>query len=143
MLFQSVTSRTAGFNTVEIGPLTNGTILLLIVLMSLGASPGSTGGGVKTTERSLAGLARLESLQGKRAGSAYRRTIPSDALTRTVSMVFASRVFVALAWSLRLISGGGTLAPRETRPLFAAYLFETVSAFGTVGLSMGGDTQAR
>ena len=52
-LFQSVTPRTAGFNTVDIGALTNATILLMLILMFIGASPGSTGGGVKTTSAAL------------------------------------------------------------------------------------------
>lgn len=136
-LFQSVTPRTAGFNTVEIGALTNATILLLVVLMFVGASPGSTGGGVKTTSAAILVLLVWNRLRGNEQVGACRRTIPSDILNRTLSIVFASGVSVALIWSILLIAGGGTLPPAQTRPLFVEYLFETVSAFGTVGLSMG------
>lgn len=136
-LFQSVTPRTAGFNTVEIGMLTNATILLLIVLMFVGASPGSTGGGVKTTSAAVLALLVWNRLRGNEQVEVWRRTVPFDILNRTVSIVFASVVSVALIWSILLIAGGGTLPPERTRSLFVEYLFETVSAFGTVGLSMG------
>jgi len=135
--FQSVTPRTCGFNTVDIGLLTNATILLLIVLMFIGASPGSTGGGVKTTSAALLFLMIWNRMKGNEEVSLFNRTIPKEIITRTISIIFASAFSVSIITSILLITGGGNLTPIESRHLFVEYLFETVSAFGTVGLSMG------
>lgn len=136
-LFQSVTPRTCGFNTVDIGGLTNATLLLLIVLMFIGASPGSTGGGIKTTSTSLLLLMIWHRLKGNEEVNLFSRTIPREVVSRTVSIIFASAFSVSVVTSILLIAGGGNLAPLESRHFFVEYLFETVSAFGTVGLSMG------
>jgi trk system potassium uptake protein TrkH len=135
-LFQSVTPRTAGFNTVDIGILMNPTILLLIILMFIGASPGSTGGGVKTTSGALLGLLIWNRIKGNEEVSVFNRTIPREIIGRTISIIFASAFSVAIIWSVLLIAGG-TPDPVESRHFFVEYLFDTVSAFGTVGLSMG------
>jgi trk system potassium uptake protein len=136
-VFQSVTPRTAGFNTVDIGFLTNATILLMIVLMFIGASPGSTGGGVKTTSAALLVMLMWNRMKGSVEVNIFNRTIPREIVSRTVSIIFASAFSVAIIWSVLLIAGGGKLPTPETRSLFVEYLFDTVSAFGTVGLSMG------
>lgn len=137
-LFQSITPRTCGFNTVDIGRLTNATILLMIVLMFIGASPGSTGGGIKTTSFALLLMMIWGRFRGMDRVSMYHRTIPEEILTRTISIVFASAFSVFLITSvLLLLSSGEHLPPAESRHFFVEYLFETVSAFGTVGLSMG------
>ena len=136
-LFQSVTPRTAGFNTVDYGILTNATILLTIVLMFIGASPGSTGGGVKTTSAALLVMLMWNRVKGSVDVNIFNRTIPREIVGRTVSIIFASAFSVAIIWSVLLIAGGGRLPTPETRSLFVEYLFDTVSAFGTVGLSMG------
>jgi len=136
-LFQSVTPRTAGFNTVDIGALANATILLLIVLMFIGASPGSTGGGVKTTSAALLTMLMWNRLKGNLDVNIFNRTIPREIISRTVSIIFASAFSIAIIWSVLLIAGEGRLPPLESRHFFVEYLFDTVSAFGTVGLSMG------
>ena len=136
-LFQSVTPRTAGFNTVDIGALTNATLLLMIILMFIGASPGSTGGGVKTTSAALLGLLMWNRLKGNTDVNVFTRTIPREIVGRSVSIIFASAFSVAIIWAVLLISGEWHLPPLETRSHFVEYLFDTVSAFGTVGLSMG------
>jgi trk system potassium uptake protein TrkH len=137
VFFQSVVPRTAGFNTVDIGFLTNATILLMIILMSIGASPGSTGGGVKTTSASLLFLLMWARLRGNEEVNVFRRTIPKEIISRTIAIIFASGFAVSLVTSVLLFTSAGDLAPLETRRFFVEYLFETVSAFGTVGLSMG------
>ncbi|NWF92877.1 MAG: hypothetical protein HXY46_08165 [Syntrophaceae bacterium] len=136
-LFQSITPRTAGFNTVEINALTNATILLLLTLMFVGASPGSTGGGVKTTSGALLILMIWNRLKGNEEVNIFNRTIPRENVSRTLSIIFASAFSVSLITSVLLVSGAGNLAATESRHFFVEYLFETVSAFGTVGLSMG------
>jgi trk system potassium uptake protein TrkH len=135
--FQSVTPRTCGFNTVDIGILTNATILFLIVLMFIGASPGSTGGGVKTTSAALLILMIWNRLKGNEEVNIFNRTIPREIVSRTISIIFASAFSISIITSVLLIAGGGNLPPTGSRHLFVEYIFETVSAFGTVGLSMG------
>jgi trk system potassium uptake protein TrkH len=135
--FQSVTPRTAGFNTVDIGTLSNATLLLMIILMFIGASPGSTGGGVKTTSAALLVMLIWSRLKGSLDVSLFNRTIPREVISRTISIIFASAFSVAIIWSVLLIAGEGNLPPLESRQHFVEYLFDTVSAFGTVGLSMG------
>ena len=136
--FQSVTPRTAGFNTVNIGQLTNPTILVMIILMFIGASPGSTGGGIKTTSFALLLLMIWNRLKGQEQVNVFNRTIPGEILTRTIAIIFASAFSIILITSILLLFGGvGNLPPLESRHFFVEYLFETVSAFGTVGLSMG------
>lgn len=136
-LFQSVTSRTSGFNTVDIGQLTNATILLLMGLMFIGASPGSTGGGIKTTSFTLLLMMIWNRIQGSEQVTIFNRSIPEEITTRTISIVFASAFSVALISSILLFGSPDSLPPASSRHLFVEYVFETVSAYGTVGLSMG------
>ena len=136
-LFQSITPRTAGFNTVDIGLLTNETILLMMILMFIGASPGSTGGGVKTTSAALLVMLMWNRLKGNLDLNIFNRTIPREIVSRSISIIFASALSIAIITSVLLIAGGGNLPPMESRHYFVEYLFDTVSAFGTVGLSMG------
>jgi trk system potassium uptake protein len=135
--FQSVTSRTAGFSTVDIGALANETILVLLILMFMGASPGSAGGGIKTTSAALLFLLMWSRAKGREEVSIFRRTIPREAISRMIAIIFASGFSIFLITSVLLLTAGGTLPVPEARHFFVEYLFETVSAFGTVGLSMG------
>jgi len=135
--FHSVSSRTSGFNTVDISQLTNATLLLLIILMFIGASPGSTGGGIKTTSFTLLLMMIWNRLRGSEQVNIFNRTIPAEILTRTLAIVFTSAFFVFVITSILLLwANESGMHPVETRHLFVEYLFETVSAFGTVGLSM-------
>lgn len=136
-LFQSVTPRTCGFNTVEIGALTNATILLMLVLMFIGASPGSTGGGVKTTSIALLLLMFWNRLKGNDEVNLFERTIPRENVSRIISIIFASAFCIFIISSFLLITCPSSLSQGESRRFFVEYLFETISAFGTVGLSMG------
>ncbi len=135
--FQSVTPRTAGFNTVDIGLLTNATLLLMMVLMFIGASPGSTGGGVKTTSVALLVMLMWNRVKGNLDLNIFNRTIPREIVSRSISIIFASAFSITIITSVLLIAGEGKLPPLESRHHFVEYLFDTVSAFGTVGLSMG------
>lgn len=134
--FQSITPRTAGFNTVDIGQLTNDTILLMMILMFIGASPGSAGGGIKTTSTALLFLMLWNRLKGNEDVNIFNRTIPRETINKTVSIIFASAFSIALITSIVLFAGPKS-SPSESRYLFVEYLFDTISAFGTVGLSMG------
>jgi trk system potassium uptake protein TrkH len=136
-LFQSVTARTCGFNTIDIGALTNESILVLLILMFIGASPGSTGGGIKTTSAAVLFLLLWNRLKGNTHVNVFNRTIPEETVTKTISIIFASAFSIVLITSFLLFSPSLSLPPDRTRHLFLEYLFEAVSAFGTVGLSMG------
>ena len=135
-LFQTVVPRTAGFNTVDIGILTNSTILVIIVLMFIGASPGSTGGGVKTTSFAILFLLIINRMKGNENVNIANRTIPPELVERTISIIFASAIIIGIIAAVLLLAGNSNLAPLASRYQFVEYLFETVSAFGTVGLSM-------
>lgn len=135
-LFQAITPRTAGFNTVDIGMLANETILLMITLMFIGASPGSTGGGVKTTSASLLFLIMWSRLRGREEVNVFNRTIPRELLQRTISIMLAAALSICFIMSVLLLAVDHSGAPAESRHLFVEYIFETTSAFATVGLSM-------
>jgi len=137
-LFHSVTPRTCGFNTVDVGQLSNPTILLTMTLMLIGASPGSTGGGIKTTSFALLMLIIWNRFRGQEGVNIYNRTVPREILTRTIAIVFASVFSIFLVTSfLLLVSPSESLPPVQSRHFFVEYIFESISAFGTVGLSMG------
>ncbi len=127
-LFQSVTPRTAGFNTIPIGTLSQVVLTVLIVLMFIGASPGSTGGGIKTTTLAILLLSLASTLRGKQDITVYRRTISSAVVQKTLALLVSALLVVGGFFVLLLAV--------EKRP-FLPLLFETVSAFGTVGLSTG------
>jgi trk system potassium uptake protein len=135
--FQSITPRTAGFNTVDTGALTNSTILVTIILMFIGASPGSTGGGIKTTSFALLLLLIYNRLRGNENVNIANRTIPRETIEKTIYIIFASAFCICLVTSVLLLSEGGDATSLTSRNKFVEYLFEVVSAFGTVGLSMG------
>lgn len=137
-LFQSVTARTCGFNTVPIASLSNATLLVLMILMFIGASPGSTGGGIKTSSFALLALMIINRLRGRDDVTIFRRTVPAEILGRTIAIVIAASVSVLAVASLLLLAAGPAAGGvQASRHLFIEYVFETISAFGTVGLSMG------
>lgn len=135
--FQSVTTRTAGFNTVDIGTLAPGTLFLMILLMFAGGSPGSCAGGIKTTTLGVLVVATVTRLRGHGNVNVFNRTLPPQTVRNALSIALGG-AFVATTAVFALVlfqAPGGTLA--EERAVFLDYLFETVSALGTVGLSTG------
>ncbi len=136
-LFQSVTARTAGFNTIDFTTLTSSTLLMWILLMFVGASPGSCGGGVKTTTIAIF-LASLRSrIKGREAVSCMHRTIPPITVHRAVAIVTMGLLTLIFFIFLLLVSQPLGDSSAENRGLFLGYVFEATSAFGTVGLSLG------
>lgn len=136
-LFQSVTCRTAGFNTIDIGGLTNVTLLLMIVLMYIGGAPGSCAGGIKvTTFRSLTAYA-WSHIKGRKQAVIGRFAVDYSTLNKSfLLLVFSIGVIFAALLVLNFTEGGEVPHP-QARGLFLELLFEVVSAFGTVGLSTG------
>ena len=135
--FQSVTARTAGFNTLPIGAMANETLFLMILLMFIGASPGSCGGGIKTT--SFAGLIALgiSRVRGKEKTHCFRRTISESSIGKAISIAMIGGVLIVIATMALLITELGKMPHIASRGKFLELLFEVVSAFGTVGLSTG------
>jgi len=137
-VFQSITCRTAGFNTVDIASLNDATLAMMIFLMFFGASPGSCGGGVKTTTLALLTVFTLSRIMRRKRVNIFKKSIPAETVTRSVSLILVSIGIIGIVLFLIMMSGpsNGQRAA-DPRGSFLAYFFETVSAFGTVGLSMG------
>lgn len=127
-IFQSITTRTAGFNTCDFGALSSATLMLAIMLMFIGASPGSTGGGIKTTTVAVLWAAVTSGLRKAPHAELYRRTIPPEVIQKAASVLVISLI-VVLGFALAILAF-------EPKP-FRDVIFETVSAFGTAGLSTG------
>lgn len=126
--FQAVTPRTAGFNTIEIGNMTTGSILLMLLLMFIGAGSASTGSGIKVTTFIVMILATLTFLKGREETVVFERTIKQHTIIRVLAIIVISIIFIFITLFV--------LSVTENAP-FLNILFEVVSAFGTVGLSMG------
>ncbi len=135
--FQSVTTRTAGFNTLDLPLLSSCTLFIMIILMFIGASPGSCGGGIKTSTLAvMLALARDRSL-GRENVFLFKRTVPQDVISKGISVVTASSLVVIFMSLLLVASEGWGNSYRDMPGIFMNAFFETVSAFGTVGLSLG------
>ena len=128
-LFQSVTSRTAGFNTLDLASLSVASTFTMILLMFIGGAPGSTAGGIKTTTLGLLFVTALSSLRGSKDINAFRRRMEPLAVRRAITIVLIALVVIALG--IMLVSGSN---PHLS---FIEVVFEIVSAFGTVGLTLG------
>lgn len=127
-LFQSVTTRTAGFATVDLSAMSNAGLLVMCIFMFIGASPGSTGGGVKTSTIFVAVIG-MWSTATNRKRQVFRRAIAdSDVMKAFVVLLMAAMVVIVSTFAL-------VLAEPETD--FILLLFEAISAFATVGLSAG------
>jgi trk system potassium uptake protein TrkH len=127
-LFSSITARTAGFSTFSISGFSNAGLCVLLLLMFIGASPGSTGGGIKTTTFLVLVRALYASSTNKPA-QIFRRRMPSELLYKSF--------IIALLAALVIIVSTFLLCAAEPAMEFRDLLFEAVSAFATVGLSIG------
>jgi len=127
-LFLSVTPRTAGFNTVPTGSLRSSTLFFIIILMFLGASPGSTGGGIKTTTFGIMAATLWNLIIGKKDVEIFNRQLEKEIIFKALAITMIS-AFLVIMVTITL-----TITEQNN---FIDILFETVSAFGTVGLSTG------
>ena len=127
--FQSVIARTAGFNSINIGAMGETSLFIIIALMFVGASPGSTGGGIKTTTLRILLSCTGMVLQGKEEVLIYRRQIPPSRVLKAIAVVMGSGLLVLSTTTIVSLSN-----PKLS---FLDVLFEAVSAFATVGLSTG------
>jgi trk system potassium uptake protein TrkH len=127
-LFQGVTPRTAGFNTIDIGAMLPASLFLLIVLMFIGAAPGGTGGGVKVSTFAVTVAVIWAMVRGASEPTLLRRRIPPALIARAFSICLIGFLALNVVAGLLLVTEGRQLLPT---------LFEATSAFGTVGLSTG------
>ncbi len=126
--FQSVTARTAGFNTIDFGLIKTSTAVLFFLLMFIGASPGGTGGGIKTTTFALLFYGSIAILKNKKEVNIYNRAIPNEIIIKALIKTGLSIFFITFGIFLLSITESADLTK---------VAFEAFSAFGTVGLSMG------
>lgn len=127
-LFQSVTSRTAGFNTLNLGDLTHASQFMMIILMFIGGSPSGTAGGIKTVTLGIVLLEVISAIRGKERAEAFGKSIPQDAIKRGLAVIVISlAVLVSVTMMLSLTQQGS----------FMDSFYEATSAFGTVGTSLG------
>lgn len=127
--FQSVSFRTAGFNTVDLGEMSRAMVVIACVWMFIGASPGSTGGGIKTTTVGVLFTAVRAALLNRGRVELWNHTIASSVVTRAIAIV-------AIAVTVAVV-GLALLVMTQPHIAFEQLLFETISALGTAGLSMG------
>jgi len=131
-LFQSISTRTAGFNTINLNILSSASIFIMMILMFIGASPGSTGGGVKTSTISV-GLAYIKSLfLRKEKVTMFYRSISTKIIEKSFLIIFLSFLIVSVFFFIL-----SSIETNNNDIKIYDLLFETISAFGTVGLSMG------
>lgn len=128
-IFQSITTRTAGFNTMPLNNLHQHSLYLICLIMFIGASPGSTGGGIKTTTFAILFQSVKATLRGKDRVEFFDRTVPNQVVVRATAIIVISLIIVSffILLMMRL----------ETEHSFLSLFFEVMSAFATVGLSLG------
>jgi len=138
--FQSVTCRTAGFNTIDLSRLTNASLFLMILLMAIGAGPCSTAGGIKVSTVALLIMQAYGRFQGRARISFFRRTIPQAAVDRAMASTVTFLAVAMFACMLLMVaeqSGKGHRHLSRQSDQSLDLIFEVVSALGTVGLSTG------
>jgi len=135
--FQSVTARTAGFNTLSIGNMANESLFILILFMFIGASPGSCGGGIKTTTLATLVVMGISRFRGQERPQLFHRSISEGSVRKAISVVMLSTAVVCIGMVALQMTELGSVSHLQSRGKFLELLFEVVSAFGTVGLSTG------
>lgn len=127
-IFQAVTLRTAGFNTIDFGMMSDAALFFIIVMMFIGASPGSTGGGIKTTTAAVILIKTWNLLRGNDEVVIFNKTVKNDAINKAFIIVVISLLWIVMAT---------LLVSYFEEVNFIRVSFEVVSAFATVGLSTG------
>jgi len=135
--FHAVNSRTAGFNTLPVGKMANETLFVLVLFMFIGASPGSCGGGIKTTTLASFFILGISRFRGQDRPNIFGRSISEKSIGRAVSVLLTSALIVCIGLMILLATELGDTPHPLSRGHFLDLFFEVVSAFGTVGLSTG------
>ncbi|MGB9715311.1 MAG: TrkH family potassium uptake protein [Thermodesulfovibrionales bacterium] len=126
--FSAITPRTAGFNTVDYSLLQTETLFLTVILMFIGASPGGTGGGIKTSTFAIVLASLFATIRGKQSTVIFKRRVPTDVVSKSFLLVTLAAIFCTIS----------TFSIVTTQNIeYLPAMFEVTSAFGTVGLSVG------
>ena len=133
--FQSITTRTAGFNTVNMGDLTMPVIVFMLFLMFIGASSGSTGGGIKTSTFAILWASIIATIRDRKNVELFKRTIKSETVLKAFTVLLFFIGWNLIAIFMLLITETAIL--EDARWDSMHLIFEQVSAFATAGLSMG------
>ena len=136
-LFQSVSSRTAGFNTLNIGQMTNVSLACLLLLMLIGGAPGSCAGGIKVTTFRVLAASIWSQLRGRKQAVIGKYAVNEAAVKKAMVLFVLAAVIIFMAVFLLDFTEGGDKPHDLVRGQFLEILFESVSAFCTVGLSTG------
>lgn len=134
-LFQSVTCRTAGFNTLNIAAMTDASLLFMILLMFIGGAPGSCAGGIKVTTFRVLHSFIMAQLRGRHQVTLGKYAVDSESVNSALTLLFFSVALLFFSVIALNFTEGGGLSHQQTQGRFLELLFEAVSAFGTVGLS--------
>jgi trk system potassium uptake protein TrkH len=137
VLFMAFTSRTAGLNSVNIPDLTQASLFFFIIIMFIGANPGSCGGGIKITTAAVIGLLGINRLLGREKTQVLGRTIPNNTIDKAIRIVIVAMVVIATATLILLCTEIPPGTHYTDNGPFLKILFEVVSAYATCGLSMG------
>jgi len=135
--FQSVTPRTAGFNTVPQPDFSDSSLLFTTILMFIGVCPGSTGGGIKITSMAVIFMLIYSRLRGKTSVNAFRRSFNTESIVKAISLFMLAVIVITAATMILVIVESSSVSHAESGGWMMECLFEVVSAFGTVGLSLG------
>jgi len=135
--FQSVTCRTAGFNTISQTSLTEVSLLITMILMFIGGCPGSTAGGIKTTTAAVVFILAYRRFGGYRNVNVFNKSLSGDTISRSLTIVLLAAAVIILMFVVLLFAQERPMPHTETAGWFLETFFEVVSAFGTVGLSLG------
>jgi trk system potassium uptake protein TrkH len=138
VLFMTFSSRTAGLNSINIPDLTQASLFFFIIIMFIGANPGSCGGGIKITTAAVIGLLGVNRLLGREKTQVMGRTIPNNTIDKAIRIFVVAIVVIGTATLILLCTEipSGTRFDADSGP-FLEILFEVVSAYATCGLSMG------
>ncbi|PKK82001.1 MAG: Trk family potassium uptake protein [candidate division Zixibacteria bacterium HGW-Zixibacteria-1] len=135
--FQAVTSRTAGFNAIPQTNLTEVSLLITIILMFIGACPGSTGGGVKTTTLAVLLVMAFNRFRGRSSMTVFKKSLGSDSINRALTVILVAILIIVVMFVMFMFVEDRPVPHKLSHGWFVEGAFEVMSAFGTVGLSLG------
>lgn len=136
-IFQAVTSRTAGFNAIPQANLTEVSLLITIILMFIGACPGSTAGGVKTTTLAVILTMAYNRFLGRSSVTVFKKSLSNDSINRALTVILVALLIIVLLFVMFMFVEEKPVPHKLSHGWFVEGLFEVMSAFGTVGLSLG------
>lgn len=136
-LFMSVTARTAGFNSIDYAQATDTSNFMTIILMLIGGSPGSAAGGIKTTSVAVILLLAWSRMRGHARTGGFGRTVPDETVQRAVGLFVLSALIISAGLLALTLTEMERLPHAQAGGHFFELLFEAISAFNTVGLSLG------